>query len=68
MRKVEIDLRHLPQTFFGPLLRDVADAHADAHAAVGLVDEYPAVNVGRDAWVSALGHGGPPFVGKGRTD
>ena len=33
MRQVEIDLRHLPlQTFFGPLLRDVADAHADAHS------------------------------------
>jgi hypothetical protein len=45
MRQVEIDLRHLPlQTFFGPLLRDVADAHADAHTAVALVDEEPGVS------------------------
>jgi hypothetical protein len=69
MRQVEIDLRHLPlQTFFGPLLRDVADAHADSHTAVALVDEEPAVSVGRDAGGSGRGHGGPPFVGEGRSD
>jgi hypothetical protein len=47
---------------FGLFLGDWADAHADANAAVALVNEEAAIASERDAGSAGRGHGGPPFV------
>jgi hypothetical protein len=42
----------------------LAEAQADAGAAVALVDEVVAISVDRDAGGTGRGHNGPPFVRK----
>lgn len=61
-RQVEVHLLHLSlQALFGLFLSDRADAHADANAAVALVDEEPSVAAAGDAGGAGRTHGVPPF-------
>ena len=55
---VEVDLLNLhSQALLGLLLCDGADAHADAHAAVTLVQEAVSIGVDGDAERAGRGHG-----------
>ena len=64
-RQLDVDLLHLAlQALFGLFLGDGANAHADANAAVALVDEESPVAAEPDAGGAGRGHGVPPFVRK----
>jgi hypothetical protein len=54
------------QALFGLFLRDRTDAHADANAAVALVDEAASVDTDRDAGRAGRSHGSS-FRCKGRA-
>lgn len=57
-RQVHINLGHLLlQALLGLFLADSADAHADANAAVALVDKESAVSADRDAARAGRSHG-----------
>lgn len=62
-RKFHVDVRDVPlQAHLGLVDGGLAEAQADAGAAVALVDEVVALGVNRDAGSAGCGHEVPPFV------